>query len=175
MPKIIADLRDNILLQARTLLLKGGFEALTMRAVASGCKVAVGTVYNYFPSKEMLAASVMLQDWQSALQTMRSSSENAAAALEGLRCVASGLTSFWDIYRETWQGYTESGHTVPLYGAYRQHLIHQLEDIIRPLLLRFNCHNEPALPGFLAETLLSAAREGEGRFDELAPILTRLL
>ena len=175
MPKIIADLRENILLQARALLLQGGFESLTMRTVASACNVAVGTVYNYFPSKEMLVAGIMLQDWQHALHTMREHSAAATSALDGLRCITIGLIDFWSIYRTTWQRYTESGHAAPLYGAYRHQLLLQLEDLIRPLLLRFHCSGETALPGFLAETLLSAAREGKQRFDEIAPILIRLL
>ena len=33
----------------------------TVRSVAAGCGVAVGTVYNYFSSKDMLIAAFMLE------------------------------------------------------------------------------------------------------------------
>lgn len=175
MPKIIAELRETILQHARVMLLDGSCDTLTMRSIASACGVAVGTVYNYFPSKEMLLASVMLQDWQTALSCMHERTAQAASPLEGLRCINLEIIGFWDLYRDTWQWYAQSGHTAPLYGAYRQELVHQLEEVIQPLLARFHCPHEPALPGFLAETLLFSAREGEARFTELAPILSRLV
>ena len=60
MPKIIENLRQTLLSAARTLLLREGYAALTIRRVAAISGIAVGTVYNYFPSKELLAAAVML-------------------------------------------------------------------------------------------------------------------
>ena len=64
MPKKIENLKDMILQDARIILKKQGYEQLAIRKVANDCHIAVGTVYNYFPSKEMLAAYVMLEDWQ---------------------------------------------------------------------------------------------------------------
>ena len=62
MPKIIENLREILLAASRTLLLEEGYRALTMRQVAGLCHVAVGTVYNYFPSKDMLDAHILLED-----------------------------------------------------------------------------------------------------------------
>ena len=63
MPKRIENLQENILRQAKPLMLESGYEALAMRDVAARCGIAVGTLYNYFPSKEALAGGVMLEDW----------------------------------------------------------------------------------------------------------------
>ena len=52
MPKKIAELREKMIAYARQALLQEGTPALTVRSTASACGVAVGTVYNYFPSKE---------------------------------------------------------------------------------------------------------------------------
>ena len=41
-----------------------------MREAARRCGVAVGTLYNYFPSKDALAAAVMLEDWHEDLDAM---------------------------------------------------------------------------------------------------------
>ena len=92
MPKIIADLEENILKEARRVLLESGYDALTMRAVASGCGIAVGTVYNYFASKELLCARVMLRDWQQALDGMCEDISSAPDALLGLRCILCAST-----------------------------------------------------------------------------------
>ena len=46
MPKIILNLRDRILENARTLLEREGYNGLAMRRVAASCNIALGTVYN---------------------------------------------------------------------------------------------------------------------------------
>ncbi|MFO0873819.1 MAG: helix-turn-helix domain-containing protein [Phycisphaerales bacterium] len=43
---------------ARRLFLRRGVDATSTRAIASAAKVAVGTLFNYFPSKEALALAV---------------------------------------------------------------------------------------------------------------------
>ncbi|MFD2231619.1 TetR/AcrR family transcriptional regulator [Alkalimarinus sediminis] len=53
-----AEVRDNILLSARNLVLQGGFRLATVSAVAAEAKIATGTVYRYFPSKSELFSEV---------------------------------------------------------------------------------------------------------------------
>ena len=48
---------EEILAAARALLLEKGTGALTMRSVAAACGVAVGSIYNYFPSKGALVGT----------------------------------------------------------------------------------------------------------------------
>lgn len=70
MPKVIAQLRGDILSNARQILFSEGYDTFTMRSVTAACHVAVGTVYNYFPSKVMVVAEVILEDWKAALLRM---------------------------------------------------------------------------------------------------------
>lgn len=63
MPKIIPDIRKNILASARTQLMAGGFRGLSLRRVADDCGIALGTTYHYFPSKNELAVAVIEDDW----------------------------------------------------------------------------------------------------------------
>ena len=67
MPKIIDNLEENILSAARRLVAEHGYAAVTMRAVAKECGIAVGTFYNYYPSKDAMLAACLLHDWQAAL------------------------------------------------------------------------------------------------------------
>ena len=71
MPKKIAELREKMIAYARQALLQEGTSALTVRSTASACGVAVGTVYNYFPSKEGLIEAVILADWEVMLAGLR--------------------------------------------------------------------------------------------------------
>ena len=50
MPKIIENLRSQRLSEAKKQISERGYKNTTIRSVASGCGVAVGTVYNYFKS-----------------------------------------------------------------------------------------------------------------------------
>ena len=54
MPKIIENLESKLLEEAKRQIQESGYGAMTIRSVAKGCGVGVGTVYNYFPSKEAL-------------------------------------------------------------------------------------------------------------------------
>lgn len=72
MPKIIANIKDQIIREAKRQVLELGYESTTIRSVASGCGIAVGTVYNYFQSKDMLIASFILSDWMECLDAIKS-------------------------------------------------------------------------------------------------------
>lgn len=175
MPKLIENLRENLLGYARGVVLEQGYDALTVRGVAAACDVAVGTVYNYFPSKDILVASVMLEDWQRALEAMRARAARTQSALDGLRGISDAIAAFARIYRGAWAQYSARSNAAPVVGKWHHQLISQLCAIIQPLLERFGCLFHPSLTAFLAETLLSASIDPESRFDDLAPILTKLL
>ena len=63
MPKIIENIREKLLSEAKRQVMENGYSAMTIRSVAAACGVGTGTVYNYFPSKDMLVASFILEDW----------------------------------------------------------------------------------------------------------------
>ena len=56
MPKIIENLLENLLAETRRELLDSGYESINIRTIAKNCHTAVGTVYNYFPSKDIFGS-----------------------------------------------------------------------------------------------------------------------
>ena len=70
MPKIIENLREQLLSEAKKQVKERGYAATTVRSVAGACGVGVGTVYNYFKSKEMLIATFVYDDWRNHLAEM---------------------------------------------------------------------------------------------------------
>ena len=71
MPKIIENLREKLLFEARRQIEEHGYAETTIRSIAKACGVGTGTVYNYFSSKDMLIASFMVEDWQNCLGQMK--------------------------------------------------------------------------------------------------------
>lgn len=77
---------EEILAAAQALLLEKGAGALTMRSVAAACGVAVGSIYNYFPSKGALVGTTIESVWTEIFRTFTaapaySSFADCAAAL----------------------------------------------------------------------------------------------
>lgn len=175
MPKIIDNLQETILREARSMLLTDGGRALTIRNVASRCHVAVGTVYNYFRSKDEMMACVMLEDWQRTLGGMRACVAEAGDVLTGLQCVYDAMAAFEGLYREAWRNYAANNDAVSNIAKRHGLLIGQLTEVVEPLLVRYHAKWDDYLPTFLAETLLSAAGRGEGSYRQVLPILTRLV
>ena len=175
MPKKIDDLRGKILRHTRTILLMQGSERLTVRQVAASCHVAVGTVYNYFPSKDIMVASVMAEDWEQTLEQMHTDCEQAENCLKGLEIVYEGIRSFSKTFSPTWESYNPQMNTPGLNRDRHLQLVMQLMDTVQPLLERFDRDRLPHLARFLAETVLSAASDGSVPFAELIPIFQRLL
>lgn len=173
MPKIIDGLREEILSSARTILFSGGYNAFTMRAVAAACHVAVGTVYNYFDSKVMVVAEVILEDWKTALMRMDASAPGETP-LEGLRRIFEELMRFYDQYEAIWKEYDASDSALPR-GVYHLRLVEQLAEKIAAVLEPCAPLCSPVLPEFFAEAFLDAANRGRARFDAITPILERLL
>ena len=72
MPKIIDNLKEQIQKEALRQILTEGYSKTTIRSVAKGCNIAVGTMYNYFSSKDELISSFILEDWRLCAQKMNS-------------------------------------------------------------------------------------------------------
>ncbi|SHM62486.1 transcriptional regulator, TetR family [Anaerosporobacter mobilis DSM 15930] len=59
--------KEEILEVSRKIVMKEGLFAINMRTVANECKVAVGSIYNYFPSKADLVSATIEVIWKDIL------------------------------------------------------------------------------------------------------------
>ena len=174
MPKIIEEAQKKILCVAKEQMLVKGYSGLTIRDVARACSIAAGTVYNYYPSKDMLAASVMLADWMNALEIMRSSCQNVETVNDGLRTIYHNLDSFQNVYASVWSGCAFTGMSQETFRQQHKLLVGQLVSIIRLLIENHGMSQSDYLYVFIAESLLTVTGQ-KMAFAPLIDIFDRIL
>lgn len=99
MPKIIENIREKLLEEAKRQVREDGYSSMTIRSVASACGVGTGTVYNYFPSKDMLIASFMMDDWILCVETISKEMEQADNVKDALYCMYKELLKYKERYK----------------------------------------------------------------------------
>ena len=173
MPKIIRNLRENLLKETRKMLLKNGYDAVTIRGIASTCGAATGTVYNYFPSKEALIAHAILGDWLDHVTHAREKLAITSDVRKGLAIILECIGDFSRRYRATFR---QSGITLAGSAYTERHdmLCDQIIDLIRVLEERFACAPSATAEKVMAESLLSGASH-DWPEEELLPLLEKLI
>jgi AcrR family transcriptional regulator len=74
----------RILREALTLFAHNGYAAVSMRQIATNCKIQAGGLYNYFPTKQAILYGLMKTHMQDLLKALHEESrpDNPAQALE---------------------------------------------------------------------------------------------
>ncbi|MBE6972256.1 MAG: TetR/AcrR family transcriptional regulator [Ruminococcaceae bacterium] len=168
MPKIIEDLRVRLLQEAQKQITTGGYSAMTIRSVAKTCRVAVGTVYNYFSSKDELIASVMLERWKHCIQQIAHAAQSATGARSVLEAMYVQLSAYIDEYQILFRDEEAASVFAASFGKYHELLRDQLAAPLR----RF-CTSD--FEGeFIAEALLTWTVAGEG-FEEIYQVIHKIV
>ena len=167
MPKIIENLPQKLLEEARRQVEESGFAAMTIRTVAKGCSVGVGTVYNYYPSKEALVASFMLSDWKVCVASIEDMAENAQTLEPVLRTIYEKLRFFMEQYDPIFRDETAASSYTGATAKYHALLRSQLANPVRKF-----CRDDFTAE-FIAEAMLSWTVAGKD-FDELKAVLLRI-
>lgn len=155
----LAARHEAIIEAARVLACENGLRAVQIAPVAERARVAAGTVYRYFPSKEDLVAAVVSDTADRAVAAIRA----AAAASPGeLSALASALVAFgagilqtrrlaFALLAEAADG-AEAGSL-----AFRRSISHEFEGLIRAALAGGHLPEQP--PAVMAAAVLGAVVE----------------
>ncbi len=168
MPKIIENLRQRLVDEARHQVEAWGYGTLTIRSVASACGVGVGTVYNYFASKDALVAAFMLEDWQKSIATIMAVSGKSQTPGAVLQCIHRQLLDFAELHQAVFSDKAAvagfSGSPSPYHSQLRRQLAKPLEKF---------CPDDFTAE-FIAESLLTWTMAGRS-MEEIQPLLEKLL
>ncbi len=178
MPKVIENIRETILQTAKNTLLSDGYDRLSLRGVARLCNIAVGTIYNYYPSKLALIVAIMLDDWTEQTERFKKACANAESAEDGIKSIFLNLREFVLLYQDVWNMsmHIKEVRDEMLNGrSRRQMLIEQLVDVIRTLLDRFEISYDSFLPHFITTSLLTYIIEPDFDYEQLNEVFKKIL
>ena len=168
MPKIIENLENRLIEEAKKQIQEQGYGAVTIRSVANACGVGVGTVYNYFPSKDDLLAAYMLQDWKESIDAVKSVSTESSSPFPVFECMYNQIRSFVSRYEDIFHDPEAIAGFAPSYTRYHRILRKQLAESIR-VFFQSDFATE-----FAAEALLTWSFSGKS-FHEIYGMIEKLL
>ena len=174
MPKIIENIREKLLTEAKKQVMENGYSSMTIRSVATACGVGTGTVYNYFPSKDVLVANFMLEDWMICIQAITVGMTNAEDAKSALACMYQELVTYKEKYTNLFSD--ENAEASYSASSMQRHdlLRAQLAEPIKILTRKQSKTDAEFLAEFFAENMLTWTMSGK-EFESIAEVLLQLL
>ncbi len=173
MPKIIENVRGMLLDEAKRQIEREGYENVTIRSIAKGCSLGLGTFYNYFKSKDMLIATFLLEDWQKRIANINEKSKETKIPIEIVEYIHTELKEFM----ESNKGIFTSPEAIKSFNnsvsGYHKVLRGQIAEPILNVCRAAEYENCEFLSQFVAESVLTWT-VAKKSFDELSPILNKL-
>ena len=167
MPKIIENLENRLMEEAKKQIQEAGYGAMTIRSVAAGCGVGVGTVYNYFPSKDDLVATYMLADWKTCIAAIEAVSTYSDSHKNVVRCIHDQLLRYAQRHAALFRDEAAAAGFAGAFGPRHARLRQQLAAPLRKF-----CDSDFAAE-FIAESLLTWTMAGKS-LDEICTMTDRL-
>ena len=167
MPKIIENLEKRLLSEAKKQIEEVGFGAMTIRSVAKACGVGVGTVYNYFASKEEMVARCLLGEWMSCIHRIQMLSDQSQTAEPVVQCIYEQLREFASRHQAIFQDEAAAVSFAGSFGKYHGVLRKQLAQPLRKF-----CESDFTAE-FAAEALLTWSMSGVS-FSDLYGMIKKL-
>ena len=114
MPKVLENPKEAVLLFAKEIVLKDGIDKLTMREVSKKSGIAVGTIYNYFPTKKDLTLQLIENYWYEFLYIVEEIDKNYDDLFIKLHEIFNKMNFFVETFKVLWiknsfSEYTEDG------------------------------------------------------------------
>lgn len=155
-PKIIENIRDDIMRCAEIILKTDGYDAMSIRRIARECKSAVGTIYNYFESKDDLVANIILKDWLDVVSGMNETVNSSKTYADGAVGLYLAIRKFECVYKTVWKQYSQ---TVGSHGVVMDHHLQlrtQVSSLLDVLARNTGCQRLCQSSPIIAEAIIAA-------------------
>lgn len=169
MPKAIENIRESILENGKKMLLEGSYADFNIRSLAKKCNIGLGTLYNYYESKEALAHHIFKNDWEKTLQLAEDVRHMQIPLKEKLRQIYSSLENFisqyMSIFHEMAQGGQKSSH-----HNYYLEIYHKVKELLDEEQKTVGIDSKVGtdkLAYFIMSNVFNAIRHKHITFDEM--------
>jgi len=102
MARIIENPKQLILDNAKNILYSEGYSNLSIRNVAKASGLAVGTIYNYYPTKKDLVIEMMIEYWGECFKSLEIITNSQTTLYVKLFKIFSELNIFISTFKEVW-------------------------------------------------------------------------
>ena len=163
-PKLIENLKEKLLEAAKKQLMEVGYESMTIQSIARACGVGVGTVYNYFPSKEAILHACISEDWNKSMEVIENVAKYSPTYDAVIHCIYDQLSLF---DREHRYVFRDSAASNNVYAIVMRH-IWILSDRVAVVLGKY-CESD-AQAKLVAEAMVTWMCSGKTYEDVLAGV-----
>jgi len=102
MSRVIDNPKQLILSKAKEIIYNQGYHKLSMRDLSKACDIALGTIYNYYPTKKDLVVEMMTDYWQNYLDSVRKIVNSDFDIYAKLQSIFNELEVFILNFRQYW-------------------------------------------------------------------------
>lgn len=185
MPKVLENPKQNILLTARDMLVEHGYYEFNIRDVAKATGVAVGTIYNYFPTKGDLVSEIVIEYGENCLRDIAEIGQSSGDFYEKLGKMFEEIQLFIDTFRGIWYKMSEevqfgrSNSKKEKHQEFMVKLINLVVQMVQEETMKEPAAQIPVEPGvfarFLVQNFLVMGQMKTMDYATFEPILRKLL
>lgn len=167
MPKLIENLKEKILAEADRQLQEAGYGTMTIQSIAKACGVGVGTVYNYFSSKDEILIACVAEAWMKHIETIRTVAQYAPTYESVVHCIYDQVRLFGEKHEYIFREETAAKSVDGAVFRYMRLLSAQIAELLRKF-----CGSD-AEAQIIAEALLIWIRTGKS-YEEVCSNIMKL-
>lgn len=110
MPKIISNLKEELMIKGKDILVNKGYNALNIRDLAKNCNIGIGTFYNYYQNKDEIVRAIIKTDWEKIVRETHVKILNSNEEFkEKLYTIYDGIYRFLSNYLDTFMVMVSAG------------------------------------------------------------------
>ncbi len=94
MPKILENVKEDILKVSRDMILEEDYSNISIRKIAQRCGISAGTVYNYFNSKQEIIEYITKSEWDLLIRRIEYSNKNTEDYIKKLNIIFTEIRNF---------------------------------------------------------------------------------
>ncbi len=173
MPKIIENAKDIIMDAAREELNENP-SSFSMRKIASKTKIAVGTIYHYFPDKLSLIATILLEDWNIVYSKKKNEIKNVTSLDELVEMIFNLVNDYKDKYRNIFSSYEMKEDTHD-YLNFHSKLVMQLVSLLEDGFTSLGISKENEVDRMIVEMILVKIRDDTFSMKTLNKMIAKII